>query len=245
MRILTGLREPVFYFTKVSVAKRKISAGFLSGLEHIELFNHRNRKGKCKMSIPNLPTDFKDDILNTGVNQKRKYQIIYNNDGTVSFEDVTAYSQTGSDFGSSEVNATNGAINNIYDERILNLEDLDLVTEPGYFVDALAVAELNGNINGDVLYENDLKYFTPTISETTYSLLKPVSDYERLLVQSINNNGIKMWTIADTTRGTGVSGTIVEYLFVLTYIVPISAGTSGADPGAWLQSTGFELTNGG
>ena len=146
MRILTGLREPVFYFTKVSVAKRKISAGFLSGLEHIELFNHRNRKGKCKMSIPNLPTDFKDDILNTGVNQKRKYQIIYNNDGTVSFEDVTAYSQTGSDFGSSEVNATNGAINNIYDERILNLEDLDLVTEPGFFVDALAVAELNGKI---------------------------------------------------------------------------------------------------
>lgn len=96
-----------------------------------------------------------------------------------------------------------------------------------------------------MLYENDLEYFTPTISETTYSLLKPVSDYERLLVQSINNNGIKMWTIADTTRGTGVSGTIVEYLFVLTYIVPISAGTSGADPGAWLQSTGFELTNGG
>ena len=38
---------------------------------------------------------------------------------------------------------------------------------------------------------------------------------------------------------------IVEYLFVLTYIVPISAGTSGTDPGAWLQSTGFELTNGG
>ena len=48
------------------------------------------------MSIPNLPVDFKDDILNTGVNQKRKYQQTYNSDGSVSFEDVTAYQQKGS-----------------------------------------------------------------------------------------------------------------------------------------------------
>lgn len=96
------------------------------------------------MSIPNLPTDFTDDILNTGVNQKRKYQIIYNNDGTISLEDVTTYTQTGSDFGASEVNETNGAVNNIYSERVLDLDELDLVTEPGFFVDALAVKELNG-----------------------------------------------------------------------------------------------------
>lgn len=96
-----------------------------------------------------------------------------------------------------------------------------------------------------MLYENDLEYFTPTTSETTYNLSKSVSDYKRLLVQSINNNGVKTWTIADTTRGTGAPGTTVEYLFVLSYIVPISAGSSGADPGAWLQSTGFELENGG
>ena len=96
-----------------------------------------------------------------------------------------------------------------------------------------------------MLYENDLEYFAPTMSETTYNLSKPVAGYKRLLVQSINNNGVKMWTIADTTRGTGAPGTTVEYLFVLSYIVPISAGTSGADPGAWLQSTGFELASGG
>ena len=135
------------------------------------------------MSIPNLPTDFKDDILNTGVNQKRKYQIIYNNDGTVSFEDVTAYSQTGSDFGSSEVNATNGAINNIYDERILNLEDLDLVTEPGFFVDALAVAELNGNI------ENR----TPQIKSGS------------VVVKGIGQKHIAIFTLADLCEMFGVT----------------------------------------
>lgn len=144
MRILTGLREPVFYFIKVSIARRKTREDFLFGLEHTELFNHRKRKGKCKMSIPNLPVNFKDDILASS-NTKRKYQQTFNTDGSVSLEDVTQYTQNGSEFGASQVNQTNGAVNNIYDERILTLEELALVTEPGYFVDAMAVSDLNGN----------------------------------------------------------------------------------------------------
>ena len=106
------------------------------------------------MSIPNLPVDFKDDILNTGVNQKRKYQQTYNSDGSVSFEDVTVYQQQGSNFGAQEVNKTNGAVNNIYAERIVDLDELDLVTEPGFFVDALAVKELNSNISNVLMKKN-------------------------------------------------------------------------------------------
>lgn len=98
------------------------------------------------MSIPNLPVDFKDDILNTEVNQKRKYQQTFNSDGSVSLDDVTQYTQKGSEFGASQVNQTNGAVNNIYDERIPTLEELALVTEPGYFVDAMAVSDLNGKL---------------------------------------------------------------------------------------------------
>ena len=94
------------------------------------------------MSIPNLPVNFKDDILSAS-NPKRKYQQTFNSDGSVSLEDVTVYTQQGSDFGASQVNQTNGAINNIYNERILDLDELELVTEPGFFVDALAVKELN------------------------------------------------------------------------------------------------------
>lgn len=96
------------------------------------------------MSIPNLPVNFKDDIL-AASNPKRKYQQTFNSDGSVSLEDVTVYTQNGSDFGASQVNQTNGAINNIYNERIIDLDELELVTEPGFFVDALAVAELNDN----------------------------------------------------------------------------------------------------
>lgn len=94
------------------------------------------------MSIPNLPTNFKDDILNTSVNSKRKYRMINNQGGTVSFEDETDYTQEGSEFGAGQINATNDAINKIYSERILSLEEAALVTETGFFVDAMVVSEL-------------------------------------------------------------------------------------------------------
>ena len=97
------------------------------------------------MSIPNLPVDFKDDILASS-NTKRKYRQTANDDSTVSFEDVTNYSQEGSEFGAKEVNQTNTAINNIYDERVLDVDALELITEPGFFVDAQAVKELNGKM---------------------------------------------------------------------------------------------------
>lgn len=121
------------------------------------------------MSIPNLPTDFKDDILNTGVNQKRKYQQTYNSDGSVSFDDVTSYSQQGSDFGAQQVNETNGAVNNIYAERIVDLDELDLVTEPGFFVDALAVKELNSKLQGLLADPEDIELDLNTSGFTSNS----------------------------------------------------------------------------
>lgn len=101
------------------------------------------------MSIPNLPVNFKDDIL-AASNPKRKYQQTFNSDGSVSLEDVTSYSQQGSDFGASQINQTNKAINNIYTERILTLDELELVTEPGFFVDAEAVKEAYDELNGNI-----------------------------------------------------------------------------------------------
>ena len=128
------------------------------------------------MSIPNLPVDFKDDILNTGVNQKRKYQQTYNSDGSVSFEDVTAYQQKGSNFGAQEVNETNEAVNNIYAERIVDLDELELVTEPGFFVDALAVKELNSNKKDSIISDEYYKdnQTIPANSSVTIQVSVPV-----------------------------------------------------------------------
>lgn len=94
------------------------------------------------MSTTPFDTNFKDDILASS-NAKRKYQMTYNDDGTVSFQDVTAYSQMGSAFGAKEVNEERAAINKINSDRIVTLDEIDLVTEPGFFVDAMAVKQLN------------------------------------------------------------------------------------------------------
>lgn len=60
-----------------------------------------------------LPTNYVDAVLNADVNTKRKYNMITNSDGTVSFEDVTDYTTEGSDYGANQINEQNGKINEL------------------------------------------------------------------------------------------------------------------------------------
>lgn len=99
-----------------------------------------------------LSTDFKDDIL-ASQNSKRKYTQVNNSDGTVSFQDSTAYSQVGSSYGAKEVIEEREAINNIYANKLVSLDEIDLVTEPGFFVDAQVVKELNSKMMADVQFK--------------------------------------------------------------------------------------------
>lgn len=55
----------------------------------------------------NLKTNYKDAVFSGN----RKYQEIDNGDGTVSFSDQTSYTQQGDQFGASDINGTNSAIN--------------------------------------------------------------------------------------------------------------------------------------
>lgn len=97
------------------------------------------------MAYTPLRTDFKDDILDSS-NYKRKYKQVVNNDGTFSFQDETTYQQVGSNYGAKEVNEEREAINKIYENKLVTLDDVALVTEEGFFVDALAVKELNSKL---------------------------------------------------------------------------------------------------
>ena len=75
-----------------------------------------------------LKTDYLDDILNADINTRRKYNIIQNNDGTVSFEDVTEYSQVGTVFGAEQVNEITREVNrskNELDEKISKSDIVD------------------------------------------------------------------------------------------------------------------------
>ncbi len=58
-----------------------------------------------------LKTNYKDDILDLTQNTQRKYRMITNDDDTVSFEDVTEYSQVGDSFGGADVNAITTVVN--------------------------------------------------------------------------------------------------------------------------------------
>lgn len=65
------------------------------------------------MIMADLKTNYVDDVLDTTKNQLRKYQQIQNDDGTVSFVDVTEYTQVGTLFGAKDMNDTNAAINDV------------------------------------------------------------------------------------------------------------------------------------
>ena len=100
------------------------------------------------MAKQELQVDFKDDVLQAAMAGKRKYRVIQNEDGTISLEDVTEYSQVGSNFGAAQMNATNMAVNESFDKNkvIDYLDDIAANEQAGYAAGALAVRELNGNL---------------------------------------------------------------------------------------------------
>ena len=135
------------------------------------------------MAYTPLSTNFKDDILASS-NNKRKYTPVNNSDGTVSYQDSTAYSQVGSTYGAKEINEERKAINDIRADKLVTLDEIDLVTEEGYYVDALAVKELNSKMicglsSESVLIasnsrgELDVKFKAPFLSVPTYVVATP------------------------------------------------------------------------
>lgn len=61
-----------------------------------------------------LKTNYKDDVLSSSMNGRRKYQMIDNDDGTVSFEDKTEYDQEGDVIKAEDINEANELINRAY-----------------------------------------------------------------------------------------------------------------------------------
>ena len=104
-----------------------------------------------------LKTDYKDDIP---VSERRKYQMVDNGDGTVSFVDVTEYSQEGDTFGAADINATNEAVNGKLDGS--STVDPMLATEEGFAADAKltrdAISELNSNLPFKLAIDSEGNY---------------------------------------------------------------------------------------
>jgi hypothetical protein len=116
------------------------------------------------MAKATLPTNYRDDILNASTEGKRKYRMNYNDDGTVSFVDVTPYDQEGSDFGAGDINRTNEAVNQSFDKNklIRDMEAINALTQEGYAPDALALKDVNDSLIPYPDYENKVKVLTET-----------------------------------------------------------------------------------
>lgn len=93
------------------------------------------------MAKSTQPTNFKDDILGSNMEGRRRYKMTTNSDGTVSLEDVTTYSQVGGEFKAANINATNTAINAAADKAkiLASLDDVKACTQSGYMVDCLVI----------------------------------------------------------------------------------------------------------
>lgn len=65
-----------------------------------------------------MKNDWKDDIF---TETHRKYRMIQNDDGTVSFEDVTEYTQQGDAFGAKELNEIGDEVNRIQGQKAIAL----------------------------------------------------------------------------------------------------------------------------
>lgn len=103
--------------------------------------------------MADLKTDYKDDVLDTSVNEKRKYRMITNDDGTVSFEDVTDYLQVGDSFGSADVNAITERLT---DGVLDTMEEIEANTQENMIAGALAVKELNSKNNDSFIRVNNV-----------------------------------------------------------------------------------------
>lgn len=96
-----------------------------------------------------LRTDFKDEILAESMNGRRRYRMIQNDDGTVSFEDVSELSVTGDSYGQKEINQLNAEVNQSIkkDELIKSLA----INVPGKVMDGKTCAEGINKAIGTVL----------------------------------------------------------------------------------------------
>ncbi|MCM1235995.1 MAG: hypothetical protein NC489_38380 [Ruminococcus flavefaciens] len=65
------------------------------------------------MAITPLKTNFKDDILDTSISDKREYNLITNSNGTTSLDDVSVYKQVGDVYGAEQINEEHRAINEL------------------------------------------------------------------------------------------------------------------------------------
>lgn len=134
-----------------------------------------------------LRTDYVNAELNTKVNANTKYEMTENQDGSVSFTDVSVYSVTGDTFGAGDLNATNTEVNRVANE-VSKLETQNTLSlAPGSWSSS---APYTQTVNLARITSNDkpiISMGTPsTISSANYKAMKKAYGY---IDRVVSNNG--------------------------------------------------------
>ena len=137
--------------------------------------------------MADLKTNYKDDVLDTSKNEKRKFRMIQNDDGTVSFDDATEYTQQGDAFGAADINATNAKIN----EQNQSLDELSSV-------ESIANSELSNIATFDTSSWDDGAYLI-------FNYYVGAGSFFELLIKQGSNIAITNLTRKSTVKGTVVT----------------------------------------
>lgn len=150
--------------------------------------------------MADLKTNYVDDVLDTTKNQLRKYQQIQNDDGTVSFVDVTEYTQVGTSFGAKDINDTNAAINDV-NGKLTNVPSIE------------KIEITNGKISSGVLIVTDIipegkNAFAFIITSGTNVQSHTAQIWKNLDNGSVNVS-FKLWSEATLVMNGTVSGILL------------------------------------
>lgn len=156
-----------------------------------------------------LKENYIDDILDTSKNTKRKYNMITNADGTVSFEDVTEYSQNGDSFGSADINAITKKANKSLtgDDVVDNLES----TETKLPLSANMGKKLNTDINDmKIMSDGESKQVSSFRDRPVYEIswkatLEDKTEGYKVITDMFNCNTIELIEVCGSVKHTSGS----------------------------------------
>ena len=162
-----------------------------------------------------LPVNFQDDVLSSGMNGKRRYMLIQQDDGSYILNDVTNYTTVGSTFGAAQINQTNQAVNDSADkDDILDtMEEIDANTDSGKMAGALAVKELSSELRGHIVWTNPNP--ASNFAAQSVTLLESLNNYSyaEIVYKGVNNAG----SIKTTGKLPIVEGLVPYLEFVSDY----------------------------
>lgn len=156
------------------------------------------------MAKTTLPTNYKDDILNSSMEGKRRYKHTTNPDGTVSLEDASTYDQVGSNFGASQLNTISKAVNESADSSkiISDPDTAAATTEKGYIADvqlfnhlneSLETMQTNFQVGVDTLYDKCVELGSTPEDKTPSAIADAMDNLSKYITERVYPTKLSTW----------------------------------------------------